>query len=89
MRTTLTLDDDLADALKERARLLDKPFKQVVNDTLRRGLSPSAVPEDRPAFVVKPNHSGLRPGIDPLKLNQLYDQLETEDFLREQRRDRP
>ena len=89
MRTTLTLDDDLADALKERARLLDKPFKQVVNDTLRRGLSPSAVPEDRPVFVVKPNHSGLRPGIDPLKLNQLYDQLETEDFLREQRRDRP
>ena len=88
MRTTLTLDDDLADALKERARLLDKPFKQVVNDALRRGLSPTP-PEDRPVFEVKPICGGLLPGIDPLRLNQLYDQLETEDFLREQQRDRP
>ena len=40
MRTTLTLDDDLAAALKEQARRADQPFKQVVNDTLRRGLSP-------------------------------------------------
>ena len=84
MRTTLTLDDDLADALKERARLLDKPFKQVVNDTLRRGLSPAAIQEDRPVFVVKPNHSGFKPGIDPLRLNQLNDELEVEDFLRKQ-----
>ena len=83
MRTTLTLDDDLADALKERARLLDKPFKQVVNDTLRRGLSP-APQEDRPVFRVKPNHSGFKPGIDPLRLNQLNDELEVEEFLRKQ-----
>ncbi len=88
MRTTLTLDEDIADALKERARLLDKSFKQVVNEILRRGLSP-APQEDRPVFRVKPICGGLRPGIDPLKLNQLYDQLETEDFLREQRRDSP
>ncbi len=84
MRTTLTLDDDLADALKERARLLDKPFKQVVNDTLRRGLSPAAIQEERPVFVVKPNHSGFKPGIDPLRLNQLNDELEVEEFLRKQ-----
>ena len=87
MRTTLTLDDDLADALKERARLLDKPLKQVINDTLRRGLSP-APQEKRPVFEVKPICSGLRPGIDPLKLNQLYGEIETADFLREQERDR-
>ncbi|MXW26719.1 MAG: DUF2191 domain-containing protein [Dehalococcoidia bacterium] len=88
MRTTLTLDDDIADALKERARLLDKPFKQVVNEILRRGLSP-APEERRPVIEVKAICSGLRPGIDPLKLNELYGQLETEDFLREQERDRP
>ena len=87
MRTTLTLDDDLADALKERARLLEKPLKQVINDTLRRGLSP-APQEERAVFEVKPICSGLRPGIDPLKLNQLYGELETADFLSEQERDR-
>ena len=84
MRTTLTLDDDLADVLKLRAKLLEVPFKQVVNDTLRRGLAPEA-PEDRPVFRVRPFRSGFRPGIDPLKLNQLNDQLEVEDFLEEQR----
>ena len=82
MRTTLTLDDDLAAALKEQARLLDKPFKQVVNDALRRGMAP-APREDRPRFRIKPHHSGFAPGVDPLRLNQLYDQLEAEDFLRE------
>ncbi len=84
MRTTLTLDDDLAEALKERAKLLDVPLNQVVNDTLRRGLAPKG-PEDRPVFRVRPLRGGFRPGIDPLKLNQLNDQLEVEDFLEEQR----
>ena len=81
MRTTLTLDDDIAASLKEQARLLDKPFRQVVNDALRRGMSPTPR-EDRPRFRVKPHHSGFAPGVDPLRLNQLYDQLEVDDFLR-------
>ena len=84
MRTTLTLDDDLADALKQRAKLLDVPFKQVVNDALRRGLAPEA-PEDRPVFRVRPFRGGFLPGIDPLKLNQLNDQLEVEDFIEKHR----
>ena len=82
MRTTLTLDDDIADSLKDRARLLGRPFKQVVNDTLRRGLSPAAREIPAPEFRVVPIHSGFVPGVDPLKLNQLNDQLEAEDFAR-------
>ena len=81
MRTTLTLDDDIADALREQARLLDKPFKQVVNDTLRRGMSPSP-PDDRTVFRVKPLSGGFLPGVDLLRLNQLNDQLEVEEFLK-------
>ena len=81
MRTTLTIEDDLARTLKERARLLDLPFKQVVNETLRRGLS-SAVREEPAPYQVVPRHSGFAPGVDPLKLNQLSDQLEVEEFLR-------
>ena len=80
MRTTLTLDDDLADALKQRAKLLDVPFKQVVNETLRRGLAPEA-PEDRPVFRVRPLRGGFRPGVDPLRLNQLNDELEIQAFI--------
>lgn len=82
MRTTLTLDDDVANYLKEQSRLLNKPFKQVVNDTLRRGMSPAG-PAKRPKFKVRPFSSGgFLPGVDPTKLNQLYDQLEVEEFLR-------
>lgn len=82
MRTTLTIEDDLARTLKERARLLDMPFKQVVNDALRRGLSPSDSHEPLPRFKVKPIHSGFLPGVDPLKLNQLSEQLATEALAR-------
>ncbi|MCE2465725.1 MAG: antitoxin [Dehalococcoidia bacterium] len=76
MRTTLTIDDDIADALKEQARLQDRPFKQVVNDMLRRGLSPAAVREPVPEYRIVPNSSQLIQGVDPLKLNQLDDELQ-------------
>lgn len=79
MRTTLTLDDDLAEALKEQARRTDRPFKQIVNDTLRRGLSPAPV-EPEPGYEVKPHRSGFRPGVDPMRLNQLNDSLEADEF---------
>ena len=64
MRTTLTLDDDIADTLKEQARLLDMPFKQVVNDVLRRGMSP-AIRETQAEYRVTPNRSGLAPASIP------------------------
>ena len=80
MRTTLTLDDDVADALKERVRHLDQPFKQVVNDVLRRGLGPDASqPTDQ--YRVRTHSAGFAPGVDPLRLNQLVDELETEAYL--------
>lgn len=41
MRTTLTLDDDVA-AMLERVRVERKiSFKEAVNDALRRGLQPA------------------------------------------------
>jgi hypothetical protein len=38
MRTTVILDDDVAAKLRSEARKHDKPFKQALNDALRRGL---------------------------------------------------
>ena len=85
MRTTLTLDDDVADALKERARLLEQPFKQVVNEILRKGLGPERATPSEP-FRVQPLNCGLQPGVDPLRLNQLNDELEAEAFLQKEAR---
>jgi len=81
MRTTLTLEDDLARRLKKLARSLDKSFKAVVNETIRKGLSLGDLPPaDQKDFTVRPKACGFRAGIDPTKLNQLYDDLEMEDL---------
>ncbi len=77
MRTTLTLDDDLAGLLQERARRLGVSFKEVVNKTLRAGLGAEGKPTADPPKTV-PHSFGFKPGIDLDKLNQLADELEVE-----------
>ena len=80
MRTTLTLDDDVAAKLKEFVRRKRVPFKEAVNTVLRRGF---VAPEPRGACAkpvrVKVFDSPFRAGVDPLRLNQLSDELEAED----------
>ena len=85
MRTTLTLDDDLAEALNRAARLTGRSSKAVVNDTLRRGLAQSGSgTAGLEPFVVEPQSCGWMPGIDPLRLNQLVDGLEIEAWPAQQ-----
>jgi len=81
MRTTLTLDDDLAKRLRELAGHGGRSFKEVTNEVIRRGLSAGApqVEGVRP-FRAEPQACGFKPGVDPLKLNQIYDDLEIEDL---------
>ena len=83
MRTTLTIDDDLAGILRSRSRELGKPFKEVVNQLLRAGITANGhAPERRAPVAVRSKPLGLRTGFDPDKLNQLVDELATEDYLR-------
>jgi len=81
MRTTLTLDDDLAVKLRELAHRRKVSFKDVVNSVLRRGLvaQESRAESSRPLHV-EAFRSPFRPGVDPLKLNQLSDELEARRF---------
>ena len=39
MRTTLTVDDEIFKALKTEALRQGRPFKEIVNDTLRCGIA--------------------------------------------------
>jgi hypothetical protein len=81
MRTTLTLDEDLAKRLKELARQGGRSFKEVTNEAIRRGLSAGASQvESVTRFRVEPKACGFKPGVDPLKLNQIYDDLEIEEL---------
>ena len=88
MRTTLTIDDDLAGMLKRRARERGVSFKDAVNRALRAGLGEEATPRRHAAPKTLPHAFGFRPGIDLDKLNQLADELEAEGYAGEQRRPR-
>lgn len=77
MRTTLTLDPDVALRLKRRVRDRKITFKQAVNETLRRGLESSGS-EGLLNFQVEPHSCRFKPGVDLDKLNQLVDELESE-----------
>ena len=82
VRTTLTIDDDVATTLRALARSSGKTFKAVVNEAIRNGLMTGEKPvPTREAFKVPSAPRGFLPGIDPLKLNQLMDDLEADDFL--------
>jgi len=64
MRTTLTLDDDVAAALERRRRELNHSLKQEVNDLIRAGLV--HVEQERPKaarFRVEPLDIG-KPLVD-------------------------
>ena len=85
MRTTLTIDPDVAQLLTQALHRAKKPLKQVVNDALRRGLSAPEPVLHKP-FKVVPYAMGWDAGLDPTGFNQLIDQLAVDDYLEFQQR---
>lgn len=75
MRTTLTLDDDLAVMLKQEAEASGRPFRDVVNEALRRGLEAPAARED---FEIPRPVSMGPPLLDLTKAHALADALDDE-----------
>ncbi len=90
MRTTLTIEDDVARELESRMRREGKGLKEVVNDLLRRGLAAGDAParKGRP-LRIETFSSPFVPGIDAGKLNELNDELEIAEFLRKRRAEEP
>lgn len=76
MRTTLTLDPDVAKLLEQETHRVRKPFKHVVNDALRRGLSTGHGRARLKRYRVQPHVARLLPGLDAGRLNALADELE-------------
>jgi hypothetical protein len=88
MRTTLTIDDDLAGLLKRKARELGVPFKEVVNRALRAGCAAAERPKAQALIKTRPHSFGFKPGVDLDRLNQLADDLEVEGTRKAQRSQR-
>ncbi len=75
VRTTLSLDDDVARLLEKESRRSGASFKEVVNRVLRLGLMSANRPARKP-FTVKPRRLGLPSGITYDNVEQLVEHLE-------------
>ncbi|MBI4877146.1 MAG: antitoxin [Acidobacteria bacterium] len=75
MRTTLSLDDDVANLLHRKMRRSGASFKETVNHFLRQGLLASDR-ENRKPFTVAPRPLGLLPGMSYDKVEDLIEALE-------------
>jgi hypothetical protein len=80
VRTTVTLDDDLAARLQERARERDLSFKAVLNEAIRSGLTDSGAPAEPYRMTVSPMRA--KPAIDLTKALRLAGELEDEEITR-------
>jgi hypothetical protein len=76
VRTTLTVDEDLAAKLKAEARKTGRSFKETVNACLRAGLSLRKPAQKSRPFHVRPYDMGIQPGVNLDKVSALLDQIE-------------
>ncbi len=76
MRTTLSIDDDIAVLLEQEVRRSGKPFKVVVNRLLSLGLAQARKPLEATEFRVTPRDLGLGAGQSYDDISALLEELE-------------
>jgi len=85
MRTTLTLDPDVAARLRKRVEAGDVSFKEAVNEALRRGLAETDV-RSRRTWVQRTWPHGGKLLVSDEALKDQLDAEEMERFLETTRR---
>jgi hypothetical protein len=81
MRTTVTLDPDVAAKLKEETRRRGVSFKEALNSSVRRGLERGEA-KPRPYRLPPAQRMGARPGVDLDKALRLAGELEDAETIR-------
>ena len=79
MRTTLTIDDDVLERARSVAERLRTPFRHVVNEALRAGLTTVEAPARSRPYRTHPRKLGLRAGRNLDNIQELLAQVEGED----------
>jgi hypothetical protein len=80
MRTTVTLDPDLAAKLRSLARERGVSFKEALNSAVRRGLATGV--DSKRSYRLETRRLGLRPGIDLEHALRLAGELEDAETIR-------
>jgi hypothetical protein len=77
MRTTITLEDDVAAKLRAEVRKRkNATFKETVNEVLRMGLLVRREVVAAPKFTVRARSLGTRPGVNYDNIGELLEQME-------------
>jgi len=79
MRTTLNLDQDVLDRAHKAAGELRQPFRQVVNEALRRGIEEIGKAALRRPYQTQARDLGLREGFCLDNIQEVLSQAEGED----------
>jgi len=76
MRTTITLDDDIAAKLRSEMRESGRTFKETVNGLLRQGLNSRRGLSHTRKFVVRARALNARRGVNFDNIGELLEHLE-------------
>lgn len=76
MRTTLSIDEDVAALLEQEVRRTGDPFKVAVNRILRLGLIAAQQQPRQEPFVVRPFNVGPPPGMNFDNIEEVLEALE-------------
>jgi hypothetical protein len=83
MRTTVTLDSDVENMLRDAMRHQGLSFKEALNRAIRAGLrDPTPRPKRKP-YMLKPKPLGIRTHKLP---GDILAELEEEEFIRKYRK---
>lgn len=77
VRTTLTLNDDILKMAREKAARENRSLKDVINESLRLGLTPDLQRSGaKYAFHLKTVQGRIMPGVDLHDRDKLFDFLD-------------
>lgn len=79
MRTTLTLDEDVAQEAKKASRRLKRPFKKIINQALRLGLKKIDQPVSKKVYKTHTHPLNLRKPYQLDNIQELIAQIEGEN----------
>ena len=79
IRTTISLEEDILEKVKEESRQRGDSFKDTLNNLLRFALSAEKGKSDRQPFKIRPFNAKPIPGLNYDKIGELLDYAEGED----------
>lgn len=79
IRTTVTLDKDVTQRLKQYSKSRGKSFRETLNELLRSALLNAEIQPKRRKLRIKPHHGGYYPGLNYDCAGGLLEYLEEQD----------